>query len=98
MMKLAAWQKGCAVDRMEQSTSTSSLIVEEEFKEMENKILKSLQEMSVDVIEVYSAPRATTAVKKFGMIMGKMMDIITGWDFNKENKAMEYIGKHKSSL
>ena len=74
------------------------MIVEEEFKEMENKRIKSLHGMSADVIEVYSAPRATTEVKKFGTIVDKTMGIIIGWDFNKKNKVMKYIGKHKRRM
>ena len=39
---------------------------------------------SVDLCEVFSAPRVGKGAAKFGMKAGYAMDLTTGWDFNKE--------------
>ena len=57
--------------------------------------------MSVDVAKLYSPPRVTAEAQKFGVKTGEAMDILTGWDFTKdEHKRMakEYINKYKPGL
>ena len=40
--------------------------------------------MKVDVAEVYSPQRATAEASKMGLKAGEAFDIVTGWEFNKE--------------
>ena len=99
--ELTARVKRDTTEKRGQDETTGGTIVDDEFSDMETEIIQSLRRMSIDVIEMYSAPRVTTEAKKFGMMVVEAMDITTGWDFNKEddkNKAMEYINKYKPKL
>ena len=65
---------------------------------MDLSLIQQLQRVSVDVAELYSPPRVTAEAQKFGVKTGEAMDILTGWDFTKdEHKRMskEYIDKYK---
>ena len=68
---------------------------------MDLSLIQQLQRVSVDVAELYSPPRVTAEAQKFGLKTGEAMDILTGWDFTKdEHKRMakEYIDKYKPRL
>ena len=65
---------------------------------MDLSLIQQLQRVSVDVAELYSPPRVTAEAQKFGLKTGEAMDILTGWDFTKdEHKRMakEYIDKDR---
>ena len=49
---------------------------------MRTEITEQLKK--VDVAEVYSPSRITAEARKFGMTVGKAMDLTTGWDFRRE--------------
>ena len=68
---------------------------------MDLSLIQQLQRVSVGVAELYSPPRATAEAQKFGLKTGEAMDILTVWDFTKdEHKRManEYIDKYKPWL
>ena len=68
---------------------------------MDLSLIQQLQRVSVDVAELYSPPRVTAEAQKFGLKTGEAMDILTWWDFSKdEHKRMakEYIDKYKPRL
>ena len=68
---------------------------------MDLSLIQQLQRVSVDVAELYSPPRVTAEAQKFGLKTGEAMDILTLWDFTKdEHKRMakEYIDKYKPRL
>ena len=68
---------------------------------MDLSLIQQLQRVSVDVAELYSPPRVTAEAQKFGLKTGEAMDILTGWDFTKdEHKRMakEYIDKYNPRL
>ena len=53
------------------------------------------------VAELYSPPQVTAEAQKFGLKTGEAMDILTRWDFTKDEHkrmAMEYIDKYKPRL
>ena len=55
----------------------------------------------VDVTEMYSPPRVTIEAKKFGLRPGEAMDLLTGYDFDREEdrkKAWEHIETEKPKL
>ena len=68
---------------------------------MDLSLIQQLQRVSVDVAVFYSPPRLTAEAQKFGLKTGEAMDILTLWDFTKdEHKRMakEYIDKYKPRL
>ena len=57
--------------------------------------------MSVDLVEIGCPAKIATEAKKFGLIMGEVMDITTGWDFSRKDhqiKAEEYVAKQRPKL
>ena len=67
--------------------------------EKEEAVEKSLK--AVGVAEVYSPPRVALEAKKYGLTVGKSMDLTTGWDFTIEthrDAANEYIERVKPQL
>ena len=64
-------------------------------------LIQQLQRVSVDVAELYSPPWVTAEAQKFGLKTSEAMDILTGWDFTKnqhKRMAKEYIDKYKPRL
>ena len=55
----------------------------------------------VDISEVFSPPRVTEMAVKFGLKPGDAMDLITGWNFDREDhrqRARELIQQHRPKL
>ena len=55
----------------------------------------------VDVCEIYSPPRITLQARKYGLRPGEAMDLMTGYDFDKEEdriRAWNIIEKDKPML
>ena len=62
---------------------------EQETERVDFSLIQQLQRVSVDVAELCSPPRVTVEAQKFGLKTGEAMDILTGWDFTKdEHKRM----------
>ena len=52
--------------------------------EIGKKILSSYI-MGVDITEIYSPEKETQVARKFGLVSGSSMDLINGWDFNRDD-------------
>ena len=55
----------------------------------------------VDIMEIFSPPRVTVQATKFGLKPGEALDLVTGFDFNKEadrRMAWDIINKDKPEL
>ena len=66
-------------------------------------VLGTLRKMlkSVDVCEMYSAPRVAEEAKKYLLKAGESMDLTTGWDFSKatdRRRAERYLEEKEPLL
>ena len=61
---------------------------------------EELKKDSPDIIEMFSPPRVTKVGKGMGLEAGEAMDLITGWDFSREEdrKKAWYIKVEKPKL
>jgi len=72
--------------------------------EGEQKMLMKIMSQvirGVDISEIYSPERIAAEARKFGLIAGLSMDLLTGWDFEKKedrSKAEEHQEKEKPLL
>ena len=41
-------------------------------------------EQTADIAEIYSPERVTAEAHKFGLRPGEALDLVTGWDFNRQ--------------
>ena len=65
------------------------------------KMDEELKVDSPDIMEMFSPPRVTQVGKGMGLEAGEAMDLITGWDFSREEdrkRAWRYIKVEKPKL
>jgi hypothetical protein len=57
--------------------------------------------LTTDIAEMYSPPRVVEEAKKWGLSPGESMDLLTGWDFDREEHkeaARSYVKRVKPRL
>ena len=68
--------------------------------EIEKRLL-SMVLLNVDITEIYSPERVTAVCKRFGLIAGSSMDLLSGWDFDTaadRRRAEETIQREKTNI
>lgn len=78
--------------------------LEEKIDEEQRKAERGMNIMAinaVDVSEVFSPPRVVEMARAMGLVAGKSMELVNGWDFSKfqhRRQAMEIMRKDQPLL
>ena len=84
------------VKRRRENTRIEDIMISQ-LRKMEEELKKE----GPDIVEMFSPPRTTKVGKGLGLEAGEAMDLITGWDFSREDdrrRAWRYIKAERPKL
>ena len=87
------------LDDTTSSTTASPLVALT--KAQTKQFAKDVENLGVDVAEVYSPPRVTQRARMHGLRPGFALDLTTGWNFNRaqhRSEALRLVREHRPAL